>query len=83
MNKPEPHPLIAAYIAEVSVPGVPWVSTPHLTLRGLYNQYGQSRIVMLINEHWANMREYAVSLKREHAENLVAACNGHPPLRRH
>jgi hypothetical protein len=65
--KPEPDPIIAKYVAEVSVPGVPWISTSHHELARLYSKYGQGRVIMLLNEHWANMREYAVALKRGYA----------------
>lgn len=54
--KPEPDPRIAAYVAEVSVAGVPWISTSHLTLRSLYSQHGEALVAVLLKRHWAAMR---------------------------
>jgi len=68
---PIPDPRIAAYVAEVSVPGVPWISSSHITLRHINIEYGQATVQHLLDKHWAAMRSYAVALKRHHAHGLV------------
>jgi hypothetical protein len=56
--KPEPREEIAAYVAEVSQPGVPWISNSHHTLFQLGSKYGRSRVEMWLNEHWAAVRAW-------------------------
>jgi hypothetical protein len=53
---PQPDPIIAAYVAEVSAPGIPYVSTSHVTLSRLYSEHGRARVDALLAEHWAAVR---------------------------
>lgn len=50
---PQPDPRIAAYVAEVSVPGIPWISTSHNTLSRLYGEHGRDVVDGLLHEHWS------------------------------
>lgn len=52
----QPDPRIAAYVAEVSQPGIPFVSTSHITLLRLYEQHGKDVIDQLLAEYWAAVR---------------------------
>jgi hypothetical protein len=45
-------PRIAAYVAEVEQPGIPYVSTSHIILRHLYGQHGKDVIDALLAAHW-------------------------------
>lgn len=56
---------IAAYVVEVSMPGVPWISTSHNTLVKLYGQHGRETIDALLAAHWA--AERAADLDRPKA----------------
>lgn len=51
-----PDPRIARYIAEVSKPGVPWISTSHIVLLGLYQEYGRDTIDKLLADYWEASR---------------------------
>ena len=53
---PACNPIIADYVAEVSQPGIPYVSTSHTTLANLYSRHGRSRIDLLLSLHWAAAR---------------------------
>lgn len=50
-------PRIAAYVKEVSQPGIPYVSHSHVTLRELYSEHGQQVIDDLLAAHWKEQRE--------------------------
>lgn len=52
-------PRIAAYVKEVSKPGIPYVSYSHHTLRAMYIEHGKQVVDHLLTEHWANQREGA------------------------
>lgn len=50
-------PRIAAYVKEVSQPGIPYVSNSHGTLRELYYEYGRQVIDDLLAAHWKEQRK--------------------------
>lgn len=52
----KPDPRIAAYVAEVSRPGVPYLSTSHLTMGRLYQEHGRCVIDQLLKEYWESLR---------------------------
>lgn len=47
---------IADYIAEVSQPGIPYISNSHGTLRELYARHGKQVIDQLLEEYWESLR---------------------------
>ena len=47
---------IAAYIDELSRPGIPYISNSHGTLRELYARYGKQVIDQLLEEYWESLR---------------------------
>ena len=51
---------IAAYVAEVSQPGIPHFSTSHITLRNLYSDHGKEVIDQLLSDHWETERQDAL-----------------------
>lgn len=55
---PTPDPRIAAYVAEIRAPGIPYVSTSHLTLRRLNDEFGQAVVSALIAVHFAECRRW-------------------------
>lgn len=57
-QKPTPDPRIAAYVEEVSRPGVPYVSTSHVTLGRLYDAHGRATVDSLLAAHWQALREW-------------------------
>ena len=50
-------PRIAAYVKEVSQPGIPYISHSHVTLRELYSEHGQKVIDDLLAAHWKGQRK--------------------------
>ena len=48
---------IAAYVAEVSQPGIPYMNNSHGVLRELYITYGRETIDQLLSDHWATQRQ--------------------------
>ena len=48
-------PRIAAYIAEVDQPGIPYVSFSHVTLMRLYAEHGAKVIDALLDAHFRRM----------------------------
>jgi len=72
MKKPEPHPVIAAYINEVSVPGIPWISTSHNTLLHLWNSHGQANIDRMLVQFWDEQRAYDKFLTAQRAIRAVS-----------
>ena len=50
-------PRIAAYVAEVSQPGIPYVSNSHGTLHNLYSEHGRQVIDGLLAAHWEEQRK--------------------------
>lgn len=50
-------PRIAAYVQEVSRPGIPCVSYSHETLRQLYIDHGKQVIDDLLDAHWEEQRK--------------------------
>ncbi len=52
-NKPVPDPRIAAYIAEVEKPGIPWISTSHKTLMDLNDKHGAEVVKQLLHEYFS------------------------------
>lgn len=54
-----PDPRIAAYIAEIERPGIPWISTSHITLSGLQSEHGAALIQQLIDAYFAAKRSSA------------------------
>lgn len=55
-SSPEPDPRIAGYIAEISQPGIPYVSTSHLTLHDLYGMHGRGTVDQLIDHFFKRQR---------------------------
>jgi hypothetical protein len=53
LPEPQPDPRIAGYVAEVSVPGIPWISTSHLTLQRLNGEHGKRVVADLLDEFWS------------------------------
>lgn len=51
-TRPEPDPRIAAYIAEIEQPGIPYVSTSHVTLYNLYREHGEKTINYLLDQYF-------------------------------
>ena len=51
---------IAAYVAEVSQPGIPFISDSHITLRHLYIDHGKEVIDQLLADHWETQRQDAL-----------------------
>lgn len=49
-------PRIAAYVAEVSQPGIPYISKSHYSLSELYVVHGEQVINDLLTAHWAEQR---------------------------
>lgn len=54
MAKPDPR--IAHYIAEIERPGIPYVSTSHVTLRHLNSTYGAELVSGLIAAYFDALR---------------------------
>lgn len=54
-------PRIAAYVKEVSQPGIPYISNSHGTLRQLYIDHGQQVIDDLLAAHWEEQRKQVPS----------------------
>ena len=52
-----PHPSIAKYIREIEQPGIPWISTSHLTLKRLYEEHGAEVIQQRINDYFSEKRK--------------------------
>ena len=50
-------PRIAAYVEEISKPGIPYVSYSHHTLLTMYIEHGKQVVDHLLPEHWAKQRE--------------------------
>ena len=50
-------PRIAGYVAEISKPGIPFISTSHSTLRRLYEAHGHQVIDELLATHWRTVNE--------------------------
>lgn len=59
--RPEPDPRIAAYVAEVSAPGIPYVSTSHVTLARLYDAHGRDTVDALLSAHWDALRTWGAA----------------------
>ena len=57
-TKPTPDSRIAAYIAEIEQPGIPYVSTRHNTLHALNVAHGRAYITNLINQYFAEVRDW-------------------------
>lgn len=58
MQLTQPDPRIAAYVAELSQPGVPYVNTTHLTRYRLVVQHGAETVQRLLDEYFeAERRE--------------------------
>lgn len=51
-----PDERIAAYVAEISKPGVPYVSRSWVTLARLYDLHGRDTVDRLLREHWEALR---------------------------
>lgn len=49
-------PRIAAYVAEVSQPGMPYVCTSHNSLWELYVMHGKEVINDLLTTYWADQK---------------------------
>lgn len=56
-NEVKPDPRIAAYIAEIEVPGVPYISRSHETLSKLYSEHGMELVRSLIDAYFKAQRE--------------------------
>jgi hypothetical protein len=54
-------PRIAAYVEEVSQPGIPYVSRSHGTLMHICALHGKQIIEDLLAEHWKQEREKRLS----------------------
>lgn len=59
-------PRIAAYVAEVSQPGIPYVSMSHYVLAELYVLHGEQVINDLLTAHWAEQRSNHTKVLSEH-----------------
>lgn len=61
MNRPEPDPRIASYIAELEVPGIPYISTSHWSLLKLYGAHGVSTVDGLVSDYFKRKGEYVAA----------------------
>jgi hypothetical protein len=66
MSAPKPDPRIAAYVAEVSAPGIPWISTSHVTLRRLWDEHGKATVQGLLQAYWVALGEF--KMREEEAQ---------------
>lgn len=49
-------PRIAAYVAELNQPGIPYVSRSHHTLSRIQSEHGEQVINDLLDAHWDAVR---------------------------
>lgn len=56
--KPTPDPRIAAYIAEIETPGIPYFSYSHLTLCRLNGEHGQQAVDALLSDYFLRLRQW-------------------------
>lgn len=53
---PTPDPRISAYVAEISIVGIPYVSRSHVTLLRLYDEHGKAVVEGLLNSYFKACR---------------------------
>lgn len=58
MSHPKPDTRIAAYIAELEVPGIPYISTSQWSLLRLYGTHGVSTVDNLVADYFKTKREH-------------------------
>lgn len=69
ISRPEPDPIIAEHIEEISVPGVPWTSMSHITLMQLYKAYGSVMINELLSDYFRRLKEWNKELVNQRNSN--------------
>lgn len=61
LEHPKPDPRIADYIAEIEKPGIPYVSTSHLTLFRLGAEHGHGLVAGLIKDYFNAVRQFEIA----------------------